>query len=53
MADSSQLTQGRPKVRRSCQLTIVGGACAELLILRGWFEKGDFKLKTLGGFVSL
>ncbi len=30
MADSSQLTQGGFKVRRSCQSTIVGAACTEL-----------------------
>ncbi len=30
MADSSQLTQGGSKVRRSCQSTIVGAACTEL-----------------------
>ncbi len=30
MVDSSQLTQGESKVRRSCQSTIVGGVCAEL-----------------------
>ncbi len=30
MVDSSQLTQGRSKVIRSCQSTIVGAACAEL-----------------------
>ncbi len=34
-ADSSQLTQGGSKVRRSCQSTIVGTA---------WFEKEDFKI---------
>ncbi len=32
MADSSRLIQGGSKVRRSCQSTIVGGACAELRI---------------------
>ncbi len=45
----SQLTQGGSKVRRSCQSTIVGGACAELHhsdcnIRTAWFEKGDFKI---------
>ncbi len=48
MADSSQLTQGGSKVRRSCQSTIVGGACTELRhsdrnLKTAWFEKGDFK----------
>ncbi len=32
MADSSQLTQGGSKVRRSCQSPIVGAVCAELRI---------------------
>ncbi len=31
MAGSSQLTQGGSKVRRSCQSTFVGAACAEIL----------------------
>ncbi len=49
MADSSQLPQGGSKVRRSCQSTIVGGACAELRhsdrnLRTAWFEKGDFKI---------
>ncbi len=48
-ADSSQLTQGGPNVRRSCQSTIVGGACAELhhsdrTRRTAWFEKRDFKI---------
>ncbi len=47
--DSPQLTQGGSRVRRSCQSTIVGRACA--------FEKGDFKRdfkkNTLGGFLSI
>ncbi len=48
-ADSSQLTQGGSKVRRSCQSTIVGAACAELRhsdrnLRTAWFEKGDFKI---------
>ncbi len=30
MADSSELTQGGLRQDRSCQSTIVGGACAEL-----------------------
>ncbi len=29
-ADSSQLSQGGSKVRRSCQSTIVGAVCTEL-----------------------
>ncbi len=29
MADSSQVTQGGSKLRRSCQSTIVGAACTE------------------------
>ncbi len=50
MADEWQLTQGRSKVRRSCQSTIVGVACAELrhsdrALRKAWFEKGDFKKK--------
>ncbi len=49
MADSSKLTQGGSKVRRSCQSTIVGGACAELRhsdrnLRTAWFEKGGFKI---------
>ncbi len=48
MADSSQLTQGGSKVRRSCQ-SIVGAVCAELRhsdrnLRTAWFEKGDFKI---------
>ncbi len=44
----SQVTQGGSKVRRSCQSTIVGGACAALHhsdrdLRTGWFEKGGFK----------
>ncbi len=47
--DSSQLTQGWSKVRRPCQSTIVGAACAELrhsdrTLRTAWFEKGDFKI---------
>ncbi len=53
MADSSQLTQGGSKVRRSCQSNIVGAACAELRHsdrnLR--FEKGD--LKNLTGWIFI
>ncbi len=50
MADSSQLTQGGSKVRRPCQSTIVGAACAELRhsdrnLRTAWFEKGDFKIE--------
>ncbi len=50
MADSSQLTQGGSKVRRSSQSTLVGGACTELRHSDGnlrtaWFEKGDLKKK--------
>ncbi len=50
MADSSQFTQGGSKVRRSCQSTIVGGACTELRhsdrnLRTVWFEKEDFKKK--------
>ncbi len=60
MTDSSQLTQGRCKVRRSCQSTVVGGVCTELRhsdrnLRTAWFKKGDFKIgikKTLGGFLS-
>ncbi len=49
MADSSQLTQGGSKVRRSYQSTIVGAFCAELRhsdrnLWAAWFEKGDFKI---------
>ncbi len=49
-ADSSQLTQGGSKVRRSCQSTIVGGACTELHhsdrnLRTAWVEKGDIKKK--------
>ncbi len=48
MADSSQLTQGGSKVRRSCQSTIVEAVCTELRhsdrnLRTAWFEKGDFK----------
>ncbi len=48
MVDGWQLTQGGSKVRRPCQSTIVGGACAELrhsdrALRTAWFEKGDFK----------
>ncbi len=48
MADSSQLTQGGSKVRQSCQSTIVGGACAELLILTGISEQPDLRKGILG-----
>ncbi len=49
MADGWQLTQGGCKVRRPCQSTIVGAACAELRhsdrnLRTAWFEKGDFKI---------
>ncbi len=55
-ADCSQLTQftqGGSKVRRSCQSTIVGGACADLhhsdkTLGTAWFEKGDLKKKNTG-----
>ncbi len=56
----TQFTQGGSKVRRSCQSTIVGGACADLhhsdrTLGTAWFEKGDFKTgikkKTLRGFL--
>ncbi len=62
MADSSQVSQGGPKVKEPCQLTIVGVACAELVILtriaelpdlRKGILKQGFKKKTLGGFLSL
>ncbi len=53
MADWWQLTQGGSEVKRHCQSTIVGGACAELRLsaknLRtAWSETviiiiGDFK----------
>ncbi len=48
----TQLTQGGSKVRRSCQSTIVGGACTELRdsdrnLRTAWFEKGDFKIGIL------
>ncbi len=51
MADSSQFTQGGSKVRRSCQSTIVGGACTELRhsdrnLRTVWFEKEDLKKNT-------
>ncbi len=49
MVDSTQLTQGRSKVRRPCQSTIVGAVCAELRhsdrnLRTAWFEKGGFKI---------
>ncbi len=52
MVDSSQLTQGGSKVRRPCQSTIVGLACAELRhsdrnLRTAWFEKGGFKIGIL------
>ncbi len=34
---------GGSKVRRSCQSTIVGGACTELLILTGLSEQPDLR----------
>ncbi len=48
----TQFTQGRSKVRRSCQSTIVGGACTELHhsernFRTAWLEKGDFKIGIL------
>ncbi len=39
MADSSQLSQGGSRVRRTCQSTIFGAACAEL-------RHSDRNLKT-------
>ncbi len=39
----TQLTQGGSKVRRTCQSTIVGGACTELLILTGISEQPDLR----------
>ncbi len=53
MADSSQLTQDGSKVKRSCQSTIVGGACTELRhsdrnLRTAWFEKKDFKIGIFG-----
>ncbi len=49
MMDWWHLTQGGSKVRRPCQSTIVGVACAELRhsnrnLRTAWFEKGDFKM---------
>ncbi len=51
MAESSQLSQGGSKVRRSCQST-VGVVCTELphsdrTLRTAWFEKGDFKMGIL------
>ncbi len=48
---------GGAKVRRSCQSTLVGGACTEQrhtdrTLRTAWFQKRDLK-KTLGGFLSL
>ncbi len=45
----SSLRGGGAKIRRPCQSTIVGGACAELRhsdrnLRAAWFEKGDFKI---------
>ncbi len=49
-ADSSQLTQGGSKVRRTCQSTIVEAVCAELhhsdrTLRTAWFEEGDYKIE--------
>ncbi len=49
MADGWQLTQGGAKVRRTCQSTIMGGACTEIhhsdrTLRTAWLEKGDFKI---------
>ncbi len=43
MADSSQVSQGGPKVKEPCQLTIVGVACAELVILKRIAELPDLR----------
>ncbi len=43
MADSSQLTQGGSKVRRSCQSTLVGGAVQNYVILTEISEQPDLK----------
>ncbi len=49
MVDWWRFTQDGSEVRRSCQSTIVGGACTELRhsdrnLRTAWFEKGDSEI---------
>ncbi len=43
MVDSSQLTQGGSKVRRSCQSTIMGQPAQNYVILTGISEQLDLR----------